>query len=126
MSTARECWERINALIVPGELPGNGTDRAAQRNGVVLAANEIYPLAFPEVPASPWLDIAGAPRDGTLVDLWATNAKLGVAGRLPNCVWLDPPEDDWNCIWASGLTDFLVRTRGWIPTHYMAIPPGPT
>lgn len=34
-----ECWREINSLIVPGPLPGNGTDRVAQRNGLILAAN---------------------------------------------------------------------------------------
>src|SRR4051812_28930194 len=28
----RECWEAVNALITPGLLPGNGTDKAAERN----------------------------------------------------------------------------------------------
>lgn len=37
----RKCWERVNKWIIPGPLPGNGTDRSAQRNGLVLAANLI-------------------------------------------------------------------------------------
>lgn len=35
------CWQEINSMIVSGELPGNGTDKAAQRNGLVLAANAL-------------------------------------------------------------------------------------
>lgn len=39
----RVCWEEINKLIVPGELPGNGCDKSAERNGLVLAANALSP-----------------------------------------------------------------------------------
>lgn len=35
----QEAWEKIDALIVPGELPGNGTDGTAERNGLILASN---------------------------------------------------------------------------------------
>lgn len=36
-----ECWRAVCDMIEPGELPGNGWDRHAQRNGIVLAANAI-------------------------------------------------------------------------------------
>jgi len=32
-------WEEINALIKQGDLPGNGCDESAVRNGLILAAN---------------------------------------------------------------------------------------
>ncbi len=51
-AAARECWERINALIVKGPLPGDGWDKSAERNGLVLATNVIFDLAFPEVVAA--------------------------------------------------------------------------
>lgn len=35
----KAAWEAVNALIVPGDIGGNGTDPTAQRNGIVLAAN---------------------------------------------------------------------------------------
>jgi hypothetical protein len=38
---ACDCWDRVNALIKHGPLPGNGCDLAAERNGLVLAANAI-------------------------------------------------------------------------------------
>jgi hypothetical protein len=34
-------WEALNNLIEVGPLPGNGFDKTAQRNGIVLAANEL-------------------------------------------------------------------------------------
>lgn len=37
----QEAWDRINALIVRGNLPGDGTDESAQRNGLVIATNVI-------------------------------------------------------------------------------------
>lgn len=49
-NVARACWQRIDDMIIRGPLPGNGTDRTAQRNGLILAANAIYPLAFPDSP----------------------------------------------------------------------------
>jgi hypothetical protein len=35
----REAWAAIDRCIVRGELPGNGTDKTAERNGLVLACN---------------------------------------------------------------------------------------
>ena len=32
-------WEAINQWIKPGDLGGNGYDKNAQRNGMILAAN---------------------------------------------------------------------------------------
>ncbi|WP_035238109.1 hypothetical protein [Desulfobacter vibrioformis] len=39
-----DAWEAVQEWIIPGELPGDGTDRAAQRNGLVLAADAIREL----------------------------------------------------------------------------------
>ena len=36
-----KCWQSINRWIRLGDLPGNGTDKTAERNGLILAANEI-------------------------------------------------------------------------------------
>lgn len=74
---------------------------------------------------SVWIRIEYAPKDGTLVDLWAIHDKMGVAGRLANCLWLDAPESDWNCVFANGLVDFLVEHAGWRPTHYSLPLSGP-
>jgi hypothetical protein len=35
----KDAWEAVNALIVPGDIGGNGTDPSAQRGGIVLATN---------------------------------------------------------------------------------------
>lgn len=40
----RKCWAEINKCIVQGPLPGNGWDKSAERNGLVLAANQIHAL----------------------------------------------------------------------------------
>jgi hypothetical protein len=37
----KAAWEAVNALIVPGDIGGDGTDPTAQRNGIVLAANAL-------------------------------------------------------------------------------------
>ena len=34
-------WSEIQDMIVPGRLPGDGTDQTAQRNGIILAANKL-------------------------------------------------------------------------------------
>lgn len=73
---------------------------------------------------SVWVDVTHAPKD-RLVDLWATHDRHGLTGRFPNCVWLPEPENDWCSISPDGLTDLLVRHKGWRPTHYMEIPKGP-
>lgn len=36
-----DCWETVNALIKPGQLQGNGWDKTAERNGIILAANAL-------------------------------------------------------------------------------------
>ena len=35
----REAWTHVNARIIHGQLPGNGSDKTAERNGLVFAAN---------------------------------------------------------------------------------------
>ncbi len=40
----QKCWDAINAAIDQGQLPGNGTDKTAERNGLVLATNIIHGL----------------------------------------------------------------------------------
>jgi hypothetical protein len=76
-----------------------------------------------------WLPIGGAPRDGTLVDVWLRTPSGGE--RVPNAKWARPPawnhetwcrylEDDWNC-WLE-----IDSGDGWEVTHYMPIPAGPT
>lgn len=39
-----DAWEAVQEWIIPGELPGDETDKAAQRNGLVLAADAIREL----------------------------------------------------------------------------------
>ena len=40
-----DCWDKVNALIVRGPLQGNGWDKTAERNGLIIAANTIAPFA---------------------------------------------------------------------------------
>lgn len=72
-----------------------------------------------------WVDVKFAPKDGTVVDLWCVHDRRGLSGRFPNCVWLPEPEDDWCSIAPDGLTDLLVRHKGWRATHYSLPLPGP-
>lgn len=37
----RKVWREINERIVRGHLPGNGLDKQAERNGIVIAANTV-------------------------------------------------------------------------------------
>ena len=37
----KNCWELVNGHIRTGELPGNGCDETAHRNGLILATNII-------------------------------------------------------------------------------------
>ena len=48
----KDAWDVVNALIVFGQLEGNGTDQTAERNGLVLAANAVMRLSHP-APSSP-------------------------------------------------------------------------
>lgn len=41
MEERHKCWDEINEAIKTGPLPGNGWDRTAERNGLVLASNII-------------------------------------------------------------------------------------
>lgn len=40
-SAVKNCWKKINSLIVTGELTGNGWDKTAERNGLILATNAV-------------------------------------------------------------------------------------
>lgn len=40
-ATAQTAWDAVNSLIKEGALPGNGWDKTAERNGLILAANVI-------------------------------------------------------------------------------------
>lgn len=37
----KKMWEAINSQIVSGDIVGNGTDKTAERNGLILATNII-------------------------------------------------------------------------------------
>lgn len=43
-ATVEAIWRKIDEMIHKGPLPGNGCDRSAERNGLVLAANAIRSL----------------------------------------------------------------------------------
>lgn len=47
----RACWEALNACIQPGHLSGNGTDKTAERNGLILACNILFDERDPAPPA---------------------------------------------------------------------------
>lgn len=75
-----------------------------------------------DVPASPWRDIAGAPKDRT-VDLWVEKEWRG-PGRVADCLWVAPLDRIVEC-WCR-----YEDHRGWVavsgrPTHYMLPPEGP-
>lgn len=49
----QECWDAINKWIKRGDIPGNGCDETAQRNGMILASNLIIERKASNVPSSP-------------------------------------------------------------------------
>ncbi len=40
----QDSWKAVNKGIISGNLPGNGIDKTAQRNGMILASNAISDL----------------------------------------------------------------------------------
>ncbi len=46
-------WNEIDAAIKPGILPGNGMDKTAERNGLILATNIVSSLSTKNLPTSP-------------------------------------------------------------------------
>ena len=40
----KTAWDAVNAEIVPGNLDGNGSDKTAERNGLIWATNVIMTL----------------------------------------------------------------------------------
>lgn len=40
----QEAWNAIQAQIKTGPLPGNGGDKQAQRNGLILASNIVFSM----------------------------------------------------------------------------------
>lgn len=52
LSAIEKCMKRIDGHIVAGELSGDGTDKTAQRNGLILAYNLLVDLYEHETPNS--------------------------------------------------------------------------
>lgn len=42
----RDALEAVNGWIIPGDLPGDGRDKLAERNGLILASETILELVF--------------------------------------------------------------------------------
>ena len=42
----KRVWKEISKHIRPGILPGNGRDKQAERNGLILATNIIFDLGI--------------------------------------------------------------------------------
>lgn len=73
--------------------------------------------------SSPWLPIESAPKDSTLVDLWADGR------RLPDCwfghLWDEDETEDlhWYQQYAENPGSYFFVSE--TPTHWMPIPSGP-
>ncbi len=48
-ATIKVCWDAIDERIVSGPLPGNGLDKTAERNGLIIASNILADLLGPEL-----------------------------------------------------------------------------
>lgn len=44
IAAMHECLAAVNSMIAQGPLPGNGMDKVAERNGLILAANRLQEL----------------------------------------------------------------------------------
>lgn len=78
----------------------------------------IAKAAWNESPRHQWRPIESAPKDGTLIDLWAecwdANGKM-VFRRIPNCHWYeDKNRSGWVGLYSAEY-----------PTHWMPIPEPP-
>lgn len=73
-----------------------------------------WELAQNRTPASPWLPIATAPRDGNAVDIWSQSR-----GRL-TAEWFAYSEDVGGGCWLVGRNDYCTDA-----THWMPIPAAP-
>lgn len=81
----RKCWQRINAMIVPGELGGNGCDRLAQRGGLILAANALLEIMEQEGASESeeqGAESAANERANRLIQRLCNAAK-----ESPGCIW---------------------------------------
>lgn len=38
----QDAWDTINRMVVPGPLQGDGWDKTAERNGLIMAANVLF------------------------------------------------------------------------------------
>lgn len=96
---------------------GSGVFNAYQctRNGAIADEKE---KAEAERDAARWQPIETAPKDGTLVDLWAGE-------RIADCAWNVPS----NC-WAERSVSSFSGRPYWAvvnnPTHWMPLPAAPT
>lgn len=66
-----------------------------------------------------WKLIDSAPRDGTVVDVWAKcwrpSTDTFEFRRFSSCWWK----------LSYGTNEWVNVDKGWYPTHWMPIPPGP-
>lgn len=51
--TIQACWNAIDRAIVKGPLPGNGCDKTAERNGLILASNLLCNMLSERLEAAP-------------------------------------------------------------------------
>ena len=73
-------------------------------------------------PASPWLDIASAPKDGTVVDIWVNNDHSKTYRRFADVCWSDDYWRPADCLTkAHWEQSFIPGT----PTHWMPKPGAP-
>jgi len=64
-----------------------------------------------------WQPIETAPKDGTVVDLWAD-------GRLANCLWERHLDDHWRQQYSEA-TGSSFGVSDLLPTHWMPLPEPP-
>lgn len=69
--------------------------------------------------ANPWRDIASAPKDGRLIDLWINGY------RVTNCQW-DETQEEWTEGWINAEGTYQSFAVMWAPpTYWMPIPESP-
>lgn len=123
--TAHNAWRRGEEPYENGGEPWPNTPREIGE-AIDFAVEEIGRLTK-QVEAMQWRDIASAPKDGTLIDLWVTwmpgtpNKEVR-SYRVPKCFWNHKGKKwDTLCYTHDGKRQMYGET----PTHWMPLPHAP-
>ena len=113
--------EALKTKLTEAKINCDGSDEMVAYTQGVIDTYEFCREAVsapPPVSVGGWEDISTAPKDGTLVDLWASYGERVAGAKWTNGVWRE---------WALDGFDSMgwVRLEG-TATHWMPLPPPPS